>query len=270
MEWSKIKNIIILILLAVNVFLLVQVAQRERQSRQYLEESRSGAVEVLRQQGYEVADGALPEESSLIPCTVERDRDGEEALAAYLLGAVHKTDDGVRTAYEGEKGGGWFRSDGSFAFTFTADAYPVTGDEAAHALKLLDGGGYAYEVVSTKIGETTVVSVRQTWEGAPVFSCRAELTYQNGALASIAGTRLIGTPAQDGGGEQSMDVSTALIRFMSGMREEGHVFTKIESLTSGYRATGSGRRMELEPVWQVTTNAGVFLMDGVTGELNIE
>ena len=47
MEWSKIKNIIILILLAVNVFLLVQTAQQERQSRKYLEESQSGAVEVL-------------------------------------------------------------------------------------------------------------------------------------------------------------------------------------------------------------------------------
>lgn len=270
MEWSKIKNIIILILLAVNVFLLVQTAQRERKSRQYMEESRVGAVEVLRQQGYEVAEDAMPDERYLSPCTMERDRGGEEALAAYLLGMVNKSEDGVRTAYTGERGRGWFRSDGSFAFTLTAEAYPASGDEAAHGVKLLTGGGYACEVISTKAGEATVVSVRQTWEGAPVFSCTAELTYQDGALVSIAGTRLIGTPTQNGVGGQSMDVSTALIRFMSGMREGGHIFTKIENLTSGYLASGSGRRVALEPVWQVTTDAGVFLMDGFTGELNLE
>ena len=284
MEWSKIKNIIILILLAVNVFLLVQTAQQERQSRKYLEESQSGAVEVLRRQGYEVADGALPEESYLIPCTVERDREGEETLAAYLLGAVRKTDDGVRAAYEGEKGEGWFRSDGSFSFTFTPEAYTARReDEGTYTVKLLSKAGYPCTVIrlerkaagggeagNAQGEETTKVIVRQTWEGAPVFPCTAELIYRDGVLTSIVGTRLTGIPTRNSGGGQSMDVSTALIRFMSGMREGGHVFTRIEDLTSGYQATGSGRRMELEPMWQVTTDAGIFLMDAATGDLSLE
>ena len=48
MEWSKIKNIIIIILLTVNAFLLISVADREWKSAQYQEEARLGAVEVLR------------------------------------------------------------------------------------------------------------------------------------------------------------------------------------------------------------------------------
>ncbi len=266
MEWSKIKNIIILILLAMNGFLLVQTVYREQQSRQYLEESRAGAVEVLRRQGYVVADGALPGERSLTACGAERSRESEETLATYLLGSARKTEDGVFTAYAGERGDGWFRSDGSFAFTFTSGSYSAPGGEAAYAVKLLTGGGYPCEIVDA--GPETV-TVRQTWEGVPVFPCTAELTYQDGALTAIKGTRLIGLPVREGGGATGMDVSTALIRFMVGMREGGHVFTRIEDLTSGYQTTGSGRRMALEPVWRVTTDAGVFFMDGVTGELSL-
>ena len=37
MEWSKIKNIVLLMLLAVNLFLLVLVADQERRSAAYQE-----------------------------------------------------------------------------------------------------------------------------------------------------------------------------------------------------------------------------------------
>lgn len=271
MEWSKVKNIIILILLIVNIFLLVQTAQQERQSQQYREDARSGAVEVLRQQGYEVGPDALPEEKKLAALTAERDRESEGRMAEELLGAVQKNDDGVRVSYTGEKGECSFRSNGSFSATFTAGAYPVEGEVGRHAVKFLTGVGYPCELLEVDEGEEeTVVTVRQTWEGASLFSCTTELIYRDGELKSFEGNRLFGAPAQDSSGGEAMDVATALVRFMGGMREGGHVFTKIERLDAGYLVAGSGRKLQMEPTWRVTTDAGTFLMNGVTGELNPE
>lgn len=271
MEWSKVKNIIILILLTVNILLLVQTAQQEQKSRQYREEARSGAVEVLRRQGYEVAPDALPEEKALAAMTAERDRESEERMAGALLGTVEKTDDGVRVSYAGERGECSFRSDGSFTAAFMAGTHPVEGEAGRHAVKLLAGAGYPCELVGVaeENGET-VVTVRQTWEGASLFSCTTQLIYQGGELKSIAGNRLFGTPTRDSGGGEAMDAATALVRFMGGMREGGHVFTRIEQLSAGYLVTGSGRKLQMEPTWRIATDAGTFLMDGATGELNPE
>lgn len=271
MEWSKVKNIMILILITVNLFLLIQTAGQARQSRTYKEAARAGAIEVLWQRGYEVAPTALPEEGVLFPMTAERDRVGEEAFAAELLGTVVKTDDGVRVGYAGETGECWFRSDGSFAFSFPAGVYPAGGEVRTHAKRILSNAGYPCQFVSEHAeGNDTVVTVRQIWGTVPVFSCTAELTYRNGELVAVDGMRLIGPPIRDGGGEGAMDVPTALVRFMSGMREGGYVFTTVEALMPGYQATGSGRLLQLKPVWRIVTDAGVFFMDGVTGELTAQ
>lgn len=110
MEWSKIKNIIIIILLTVNAFLLISVADREWKSAQYQEEARLGAVEVLRSNRIEMDEKSLPPETGLLPMTAERDREGEADLAGALLTNAVKTGDRGRDTYEGDKGSagsGW-------------------------------------------------------------------------------------------------------------------------------------------------------------------
>lgn len=270
LEWSKVKNIILLILLLVNVLLLGQTVGQERQSRQYRQEALDGAVEALRQQGYEVDMSALADERDLVPLSAERDRESEERLAQALLGPVSRTEDGVRTSYQGAGGSCWFRGDGSFSFIFELGTYPLSGGEAgSHGRKLLTGAGYPCEVTTVKEGEDAVeVTLVQTWEGAPVFSCFVKLTYLDGVLTELEGIRLVGVPAREGEGEKLMDLPTALIRFMAGMREGGHVFTRIEDMTAGYQVTSAGRRMSLRPVWQVVTDVDTMLVDGITGALS--
>ena len=270
MEWSKVKNIIILILLAVNALLLVQAVDQEQQYRRYREEAVTGAVEILRRQGYEVDSAVLKEGRRLAPLSAERDKGSEERLAEALLGGVTRTEDGVRAAYQGTEGSGWFRGDGSFSFTFGPEAYRADkGEEGEHGRKLLSKAGYPCEVLEIESEEDSIkVTVRQVWEGVPIFSCTAELTYRDGALAEIAGERLIGTPGLREEPEENMDLSTALIRFMNGMWDGGRVFTRIEAMTAGYQTASAGRRMVLEPVWEVVTDVETMLVDGVTGAMS--
>ena len=60
MEWSKIKNIVILLLALVNVFLLVLVVSQERRSVRYQEEARTEAVAVLAKNGVDFLPERIP------------------------------------------------------------------------------------------------------------------------------------------------------------------------------------------------------------------
>lgn len=270
MEWSKIKNIIIIILLTVNVFLLVLTANQELKARQYREDTRAGAVEVLRQQGIAVDLAKLPEESRLVPQSAERDRGSEARMAETLLGLVVRTDDGGRVTYTGNSGEAWFRGNGKFGVSFQGQVWPV-GEQGMgeHATSLLAGAGFPCTVTGIEAKEQeTVVTVRQTWEGTPVFTCRVELRYRDGALVSVEGQRVTGTPAPQARAAESLDVATVLVRFLSGMRDGGHVFGHIEGISSGYQSnTSPGGVTELVPVWEFVTDGGTFYVDGSTGTL---
>lgn len=188
----------------------------------------------------------------------------------WSVAICHEKTVPVCTSYQGAGKHGWFRGDGSFPFTFEAGAQPLSGGDAgSHARKLLTGAGYPCEVTAVEEGEDAAeVTLIQTWEGAPIFSCTIKLTYRDGELAELAGIRLIGVPLREDDGETLMDLPTALIRFMSGMREGGHVFTRIEDMTAGYQVASAGRRMSLRPVWQVVTDVDTMLVDGLSGALS--
>ena len=59
-----------------------------------------------------------------------------------------------------------------------------------------------------------------------------------------------------------------LLRFLSGVRDGGHVCREVLSLTAGYEVTPeTSGQARLSLVWQVMTDAGPFQVDGVTGEV---
>ena len=86
MEWSKLKNIIIIMLAAVNLFLLVLVVHRQWESRSSYESAREDALAVLWETSrIRLEREILPEELDLTPMSVTRDPELEETQAAALL-----------------------------------------------------------------------------------------------------------------------------------------------------------------------------------------
>ena len=85
MEWKKLKNLIILILLVVNGFLLVLVDSRREESAQYERMALEQTVKVLRKGGIEVDLEAVTAADGLVPMSVDRDLDREARLAQALL-----------------------------------------------------------------------------------------------------------------------------------------------------------------------------------------
>ena len=87
MEWPKLKNIIILILLLLNGFLLVLVGMRYTESVQYERAALEQTLKVLEGQGIQADGAALAPAGELAPLTAERDLERELQLAQALLGS---------------------------------------------------------------------------------------------------------------------------------------------------------------------------------------
>ena len=65
MEWSKLKNIILLLLVSVNAFLLILVGVQESRAARYEEDTRQAAVRVLEQSGITFGLERVPQEAGL-------------------------------------------------------------------------------------------------------------------------------------------------------------------------------------------------------------
>ncbi|MDE6260867.1 MAG: hypothetical protein K2M42_08425, partial [Oscillospiraceae bacterium] len=85
MEWRKLKNLIILILLTVNGFLLVLVGIRREESDRYERSALEQTVQVLEKGGVQVDVEAIASADGLAPITVERDVEREARLVSALL-----------------------------------------------------------------------------------------------------------------------------------------------------------------------------------------
>lgn len=271
MEWSKIKNIILLILLTVNLFLLVLVVFRAERSARYLESARENAVGLLEKNGIAVNVEDLPEDTSLAPLSMERDQQQEEDIAAALLGDVQGNGKSGVVRYTGEKGTARFSRSGEFTVTLHPDAYPL-GEQTVreHAVSVLALLDFQAEVLTVEEEDgQTVVTARQLWQGTPVFPCTVTLVYGEDALLSIreGSCRLTGTPATSGTAEQ-MSVVTALLHFLKGLGGLGDVCTSLTGITPGYTfSSGFSDPVVLRPVWYITTDTGAYYLDAETGAL---
>jgi hypothetical protein len=127
------------------------VGYREALSSNYLANARTDAIGVLERSGISVKEEILPQDGSLTPLSMERDRAQEAKAAAALLGTADESEQGGVTVYTGEKGTARFSRSGEFSAVLNANAYPLgdqtVGEHALATLALLDFEG---EIVSTQ------------------------------------------------------------------------------------------------------------------------
>lgn len=271
MEWPRLKNIIILILLVVNGFLMVLVGVRMEESARYEREALEQTVQVLENSGIRVDTGAVDPAAGLAPMAVDRDLGREARLAQALLGEAVQGENrgGGLYLYRGALGEVSFRSGGGLSAEFEKDGRWQAVHPEDHAAALLKKLGVeaVRTGVSTQGGET-VARFRQNWNGTAVFSCEVEFVYRDGCLTALRGTLLT---AEAGTAEAGavLTLPTALMRFSEEVGATGDVCSAIRSMEAGYwafaQSLSGGSR--LTPVWLVSTDTADYYLDCVTGAL---
>lgn len=265
MRWSKIKNIIILLLVLVNGFLLAQVGFRTWRSRQALRETRERMVAILERNDVAYLPDEIPGDLELTGRRVTLTPMGE-AEAAALVGPVSEQDAlGARITYQGSKGSVTVSSSGEVEAVFSPGACPAEPDRAIQGLELLSALGVRARLSGQEeAAGASVFRYVQLWNDVPVPEWSASLTWGEEGLTRLSLRRLVGVeellPAQE-----TLDAATALTRLLDELnRGEGYVCSQITALYPGYLTSGAGT-LTLTPAWFIETDSWRFSVDGYTG-----
>lgn len=265
MPWSKLKNIILVILAATNLGLLLLVAGQALQTSRMGAQAREDAILFLQNRGVQVDESLIPRSMDLLPQRLERDMTEEERAASALLGGsvTAEARGGEVYRYYNNNGSVQFHSDGTFSAQLDPAAFPLGEDRAAGGLALLGRMGLIGTILEENEEE---LIFRQTWQGSPLFTQQVTLSCEGGGLASItAGRQLVGRPEADPS-RRTISVATALIDFFNGVSALGDVCNRIDRIESGYVTAASlSGPTALTPVWRVTTDTGAYQLDTVTG-----
>lgn len=265
MPWTKLKNIILAILVITNLCLLLLVGGQAIQGGRREFQARESAVRFLRNRGVEVDEDLIPQKMELSPQGVERDMEGEERVAAALLqGSVTAESRGGEVyRYYNEKGSVQFHSDGTFSAQLDPAAFPLGENRESGCLEWMERIGFSGTMLESE-GEELIF--RQTWQGRPLFTQQVTLECQEGGLSAItAGRLLVGRPQEDSS-RRTISVATALIDFLNGVSALGDVCHRIDAIEPGYvTAVSLSGPTTLTPVWRVTTDTGAYQLDTVTG-----
>lgn len=268
MRWARIKNIIILLLVIVNGFLLTLVGVRAWRTEQGARETRTRMVEILANNGIEFLPEEVPGALELSPWQVRAQRPGL-AQATALVGEVTETETTAGgVTYVGPRGTVTLSSDGAVEASFAAGGWSADREQVdATVVELLS----ALEVPSSRMtsrreeDDAVTVTVTQLWEGAPIFGQSLTFFWQGGEFIYLSGRYLRGSGelASAGG---SITAPTALSRFLTALNDGGYVCSQITGLYAGYIPSGS-ETVSLAPAWFIETDVWPrqFAVDGLTG-----
>lgn len=269
MATSKIKNLLIYILLFVNLFLIGLLASDWLQTRQAERTALEAVQTILADSGIQM-QSRMPENGAIKSYTVNRDLTREQTMATALLGGrvVQERQDGNIMYYRGENGEAKFRSTGYFEALLDNWAIPIKGstvDTAQSVLRKMGLKGMFSPELSTQSGGmyTTVVMVCE-YEGIPVENARVTFGFTSDFLVMISGTRLLDTQREDPT-FQPLDGVTMLTRFLGIVNRNGYVCSELREIQPVYLAPDvSGGK--LTPLWRIETDAGTFYLNMTTGE----
>lgn len=268
MEWPRVKNIIIAILILLNGFLLVLVAVRRNETIRYEQSVLDRTVQVLKQNGIEMSADAAVTTTGMAQGTAERSLEQEKKLSAALLGAEVEESNlgGGLYSYTAPAGTVNFRTGGEVTLRPADSPMWHTDDPAAHAAALVSAMELECRLADNSlVGGNGTVSYLQLLKGTPLFSCEIVFTYKDGCLTGLSGVLLVTEKPETEDG-QFLNLPTVLMGFLDEVLSSGEVCSTILSVEPGYLLTQSfSNTVRLQPVWYISTNTADYYADGITG-----
>lgn len=262
MAWSKLKNIIILILLFFNLFLLVLIVGQEISTVRYEADTLNQTIEALTLNGIAVEKDTLPGAMELSPLTVVHDSSTEQSIAQLLLDKedIIAARSGTFNLYSSVSGNLNFRSSGEFSATLSIP-WSEYDSIQHHASALLEELGISVWSVTAADNRVTAIPML---DGAPLFDAPVILTYTEKLLVSIEG--YFPGQATPDPSQTSITLPTALVAVLEYVLERGTVCRSIDRMTPGYTAAVSlSDSVQLTPCWLVETDTANYYVNALTG-----
>ena len=270
MDRSKLKNIIVLILLALNLFLLAAVISDKRQSERVRQQAWQAAVSALEDTGVSVSDSIDSAIDAPLVYSLRRSASTERAMLEKLLGRVSAEDLGGNIwYYNSAKGQAFLRGSGETDLLLSAGVWSTGRDSARAIFRFMEKLGLPCDEESLvrDVQNEGKYTVNCVWKGGRVYN--AQLTfYLNGdSLMMVTGTRIFDDVEQESG-DGVMDELTAMMRFYELLVREDWSCARLKGVDVGYvQSVTVSDASTLTPVWHFSTDTGQLYINAVTGRV---
>lgn len=262
MERFRLKNIIILILVLLNGFLLFSLAQRRTSERNAFHRTSEQLAALFEEDGMTLEPGAISRDLPPDGVTLTRDTALEEQAAAFLLGEALSSSDqgGGLFHYAGPAGEALFRSSGGFEAAGTLAREDVE-DFCRDFCRT-----FSYEAPDLRLDEegNGVLTAPGIYGRLPVFNCAVTFTVENYILTAVSGTLLPKTGAAVPA-DQPLSAAGALVAFQRMRRESAAVASTVTDTRLCYELQVSGASMSLAPAWRIVTDTEDYFVNCLTG-----
>ena len=269
MNTARLKNIVILILLLANAFLLVLLFSRRAEENAAHERSVAQLTALLSADGI-AFDSALLDglPDTVLNVQPARDLAAEQALAEGIIGSVTSIDSGggIYRYYSSDglnSGSCLIRSGGALE----AAVSRAVDDPAEFCADLCVPLGYrTFDVLSD--GARTVVTASRFVGELEVCNASLIFTFSGSTLTTVTGTFLPPIDTSESG-ETAFDAVTALVRFLDYRNASGAVCTGITRLSAAYlMQSTTSAPLQLVPVLRVDTDVYSYYVNIISGEVS--
>lgn len=268
MRWTKIKNIVLLLLVVVNLFLLGLVGVRAWRTTQNDRLAQARMLQILENNGIAFLPTAFPGPMDLNPKRLTH-TPVDETQAAALVGEITAAETmGTRAIYRGEHGVLTVSSAGEVTVDFF-DRSSLTEEQVWQSLGRL--GLSCRETARRQEGGMVEVEACLLLEDAPLPGEVVTLTCNGDVPAGLSFRALLGTSESLPAAGEPISAATALLRLLDALNRQGYICSRIDSLYAGYTLSGTGP-YTLEPTWfvEIDTAPWRLAIDAYTGEVTVE
>ena len=268
MESSRLKNIIILILVLLNLSLLLSLGGRQTAARSARRQSTEQLVELFAANEVTLDPNLIPRKSPPASRTMLRNAEQEQKVAESLLGQrVTRSEQGSGTyavsTFDSDQGAALFRANGSFEAAVTRSVEDVE----AFCRSFCQEFGYRDLTFDLTDGTGTAAAVQYT-EGYQVLNCTVTFSISDGRLAAVRGTHLPEDYTETASGEAPLSAAAALSAFLSAHQASGGVACTVTDISLCYELQSTtSAPMALVPVWRITTDIAnaIYYVNCITG-----
>ena len=269
MESHRMKNIVILILILLNLFLLLLVASKQY-ARHRAEQNLIGqTVALLQSNGIEIDESLLQGTAEPVPYAYSRSPEDELLFASALLGEIttqHSINSGNTHLYANASGSATFRPNGSFTLDI---AQPTLYAEDYQAF-LRDDCPANYRITQiTSDGARDTVIATPYMDDLPVYSAAIAFTFEDHLLTAASGY-FISSAAAPIAIEDTITKCSATVFLMDFCNEEGRICNTITEISTGYiLQTTASIPLLLTPVYKIDTNTYSYYIDAASGHVSV-
>lgn len=269
MDRSRLKQVIIVILVFLNIFLLISLAMQrsaEQTTHRRLEEQ---LILLFSADGMTMEEGTLPREEPPSALTMSRDAAREREAAVHFLGeAVRYEEQGSGVvSYAGEAGTALFREDGSFEIT----GMRIAEDAEALCRSFCKKFSFGEPTFLLNAAGSGTAAAAGSYDRRRVVGGGVEFRFEEGILVGVSGTLLPETGTAVVSDVRMLSAAAALTEFQKTRRETGAVVSAVSDVVLCYRLQSSAATpVSLTPVWCIVTDTSMYYVNCATGAVTTD